>query len=421
MKRRSLLAGIAGVAATALGGAVLLWKPEDRGAPHNEYFSQLNDLLKRDGPGHPVMVVDLDRMDHNIDRLAASVGPDRTWRVVVKSLPSVELLRHVMTRAGTNSLMLFHQPFLSEVATAFPDADVLFGKPMPVQAAASFYAKLGDTSFDPATQVQWLIDTHDRLLQYKALAAKLGINMRINVEIDVGLHRGGLPAPQALEPLLATIKESPNLSFAGLMGYEPHLTGLQADLDHPAVRNVLGIYQGFMDLAGSTGVDITQLTLNGAGSHTLGIYVKDHTMNDLSAGSGVTMPSDFDTYHLATHEPALFIATPILKRYEELRVAGDPWIADFLPWWDPNLQRLYYIYGGYWKARVVSPSGVPDPIYESTNQSPVTTSGSVDLRVDDYMFLRPTQSEHVMLQFGDLLVLKAGELVNSWPVFHQTG
>lgn len=421
MKRRSLLAGMAGVAATALGGAVLMWKPEDRGAPHNEYFSRLNDLLKRDGPGHPVMVVDLDRMDHNIDRLAGSVGPDRTWRVVVKSLPSVELLRHVMTRAGTNALMLFHQPFLNEVAMAFPDADVLFGKPMPVQAATTFYRKLGDTSFDPATQVQWLIDTHDRLLQYKALAERLGTNMRINVEIDVGLHRGGLPAPQALEPLLATIKESPRLSFAGLMGYEPHLTGLQADLDHPAVKNVLGLYQGFMDLAGSTGVDITQLTLNGAGSHTLGIYVKDHTMNDLSAGSGVMMPSDFDTYHLASHEPALFIATPILKRYEELRVAGDPWIADFLPWWDPNLQRLYYIYGGYWKAHVVSPSGVPDPIYESTNQSPVTTSRSVDLRVDDYMFLRPTQSEHVMLQFGDLLVIKASELVESWPVFHQTG
>ena len=29
----------------------------------------------------------------------------------------------------------------------------------------------------------------------------------------------------------------------------------------------------------------------------------------------------------------------------------------------------------------------------------------MDLAVDDYVFLRPTQSEHVMLQFGDLLVV----------------
>ena len=48
-------------------------------------------------------------------------------------------------------------------------------------------------------------------------------------------------------------------------------------------------------------------------------------------------------------------------------------------------------------------------------------SRSVKLTVDDYMFLRPTQSEHVMLQFGDLVVLKDGELIDQWPVFQQTG
>ena len=69
----------------------------------------------------------------------------------------------------------------------------------------------------------------------------------------------------------------------------------------------------------------------------------------------------------------------------------------------------------------MSPPGVPSPLYQSTNQSPVTTSRAVDLQVDDYMFLRPTQSEHVMLQFGDLLTVTDGELDKRWPVFQQTG
>lgn len=144
-------------------------------------------------------------------------------------------------------------------------------------------------------------------------------------------------------------------------------------------------------------------------------------MNDLSAGSGIVKPIDFDTYHLNANLAALFIATPILKRYEELKIPGDPAIAKLLPLWNPNMQRLYYIYGGYWKAKMVSPAGVADPIYQSTNQSPVTTSNTVDLQVDDYMFLRPTQSEHVMLQFGDLLVVSSDQIVASWPVFHQRG
>lgn len=412
MKRRALLLGSAGLAATA-GSSTLLWAPRARATAHDVYFSGLNDLLKREGPGRPVMLIDTDRMNHNIDVLTNSVGQDKTYRVVVKSLPSLPLLREVMQRAKTEALMVFHQPFLNAVAQAFPHADTLLGKPMPVRAAATFYRKLGDTPFAADNQVQWLIDSQDRLLQYQALARQLGTKMRINLEIDVGLHRGGLPEPAALGAALQVIHDDPqHLSFSGFMGYEAHLTGLGASLAHPAVENVLDIYRGYLASARSAGVAVDRLTLNGAGSHTLRIYESDKTMNDLSAGSGVVMPTDFDTAHLSENLPALFIATPILKRYDENIFIPDP---------PPDMRRLYYIYGGYWKARMVSPAHVGEPLYQSTNQSPITTSQEVDLQVDDYMFLRPTQSEHVMLQFGDLLAFKDGAFTERWPVFQQTG
>ena len=130
---------------------------------------------------------------------------------------------------------------------------------------------------------------------------------------------------------------------------------------------------------------------------------------------------DFDTYHLKDNLPALFIATPILKRLDSLQIPIAPIVGKLLSAWDPNRNRLYYVYGGYWKARFVSPAGVPDALFHSTNQEPVSTSDTVDLAVDDYMFLRPTQSEHVMLQFGDLLVIADKEIRDRWPVFHQTG
>ena len=41
------------------------------------------------------------------------------------------------------------------------------------------------------------------------------------------------------------------------------------------------------------------------------------------------------------------------------------------------------------------------------------------LGIDDYVFLRPTQSEAVMLQFGDLQVVRGGQIVDRWPVFTQ--
>ncbi len=417
MKRRSVLHGVA--------ASSVLWVPGVRAneAPetlpvstgHNNYFSALNTMLKRSGPGRPVMLLDKAAMLHNVDAIVRSVGPDKTYRVVVKSLPSVPLLKAVMQRAKTDALMVFHQPFLNEVAREFPASDVLIGKPMPVSAARTFYANFERRrrGFDPAGQIQWLIDSPDRLNQYQQLARELGVHMRVNFELDVGLHRGGLTQPEQLKQALQLIAaDEQHLSVAGLMGYEPHLTGMKAELDHPAVQAVLDVYRKFQAVLVATGYDLTKLTMNGAGSHTLKIYERDSVLNDLSAGSGVVMPTDFDTWHLRQNRPALFIATPILKRYQ-----GNPFIAE-----PPELlERLYYIYGGYWKAQMVSPANTGEPIYQSTNQSPITTSKQVDLQVDDYMFLRPTQSEFVMLQFGDLLTVDAGQISDRWPVFHQTG
>ncbi len=115
MKRRSLLIGSAGVALAA-GTSAILWRPEEAGKPHNAYFSALNQMLKQNGPGRPVMLLDLDRVDGNVDKLAGSVGPDKTFRVVVKSLPSVELLAHVMRRANTNALIVVHDTSLTSIA-----------------------------------------------------------------------------------------------------------------------------------------------------------------------------------------------------------------------------------------------------------------------------------------------------------------
>ncbi len=413
MNRRGLM--------QAAAGSALLWSPYSRAAKpgrgHNAYFAQLNELLKQQGPGHPVLVLDQARMDRNIRRLVESVGKQKQYRIVVKSLPSVPLLQHVMQRSRSQALMVFHQPFLNAVAAAFPAADVLMGKPMPVSAARTFYRKLHNTGaarrFDPGRQLQWLIDSPERLQQYLQLARQLGVTMGVNFEIDVGLRRGGLTEPEQLSAALQVIAANPrHLRMRGLMGYEAHLTGMQASLQHPAVQAVLAAYRGFVQRLQQAGLDPAALTLNGAGSHTLKIYERDHTMNDLAAGSGVVMPTDFDTHHLAAHEPAVFIATPILKRY-----TGNPF-TDQAP---ENMRRLYYIYGGYWKARMVSPDLVGDTIYQSTNQSPIATSQKIDLQVDDYMFLRPTQSEFVLLQFGDLLAVADGQLTGRWPVFHQTG
>ena len=64
---------------------------------HNAYFSMLNALLKENGSGHPVILLDMDTLDQNISVLKKKIAAPKSFRVVVKSLPCIELIRHVMS------------------------------------------------------------------------------------------------------------------------------------------------------------------------------------------------------------------------------------------------------------------------------------------------------------------------------------
>ena len=401
--------------------AGLFW-PKDTGAPHDPYFAAINTELRKHGPAHPCLVIDLDRLDHNLALVRQATGPGRSLRIVAKSLPSLPLLDYVMKAAGSHRLMAFHQPFLSEEAKRFPQADILLGKPMPVRAAAAFYDQLRG-GFDPARQLQWLIDTPERLAQYLALAQERGLRMRINIELDVGLHRGGVAQEQVLLSMLDMIERNPaQLAFGGFMGYEPHVAKLPRIFGTPAQLHgkVMQRYQALKDIAVGAYPRLldSDITLNAGGSMSYRLYEKQSLINDVSVGSALVKPADFDLGLLASHQPAMFIATPVLKKLDGTTIPGADWVGKFGAWWNPNRRRTYFLYGGHWLARYESPRGLLEhPMMGySTNQQFVNGSAATALAPDDYVFLRPTQSEAVMLQFGAMVILRQGRIVDYWPV-----
>ena len=395
---------------------------------HNQYFSKLNAMLKKDGPGHAVIVLDLDILDKNLSELKNTIGDLERFRVVVKSLPSINLIRYILEKTETRKAMVFHRPFLNLIAEEFPEADVLLGKPFPVQAARTFYRELKATSrFDPTQNLQWLIDTHQRLLQYQQLAHDLDQKLRINIEIDVGFHRGGIPEPDKLMPLLETIRsDQAHLIFAGFMGYDPHVpkSGKVFIPTDKAHSKVLKSYGQFIELLKEKFPDLYAgaTTFNGAGSPTYTHYQGEQLLNDLSIGSVLMKPANFDLASLSGHAPAMFIATPVLKKMRGVRVPYLEFLAPIMPKLKRSWGTTIFIYGGYWKALPMSPEGlvINNLFGRSTNQEMWIGPQSTAVEVDDYVFFRPTQSESVMLQFGDLVIVRNSEIVGRWPVFSQT-
>ncbi|MGB0931944.1 MAG: hypothetical protein ACPGVB_14265 [Chitinophagales bacterium] len=114
----------------------------------NTYFSQLNQALQNHYRAIPSLIIDLDRLDKNIDTLKANLKPDADFRIVVKSLPSFDLLQYIMEKANTSKLMVFHQPFLTDLSKRLDSStDILLGKPMPVKTANYYYKSQGQACF----------------------------------------------------------------------------------------------------------------------------------------------------------------------------------------------------------------------------------------------------------------------------------
>lgn len=428
--RRRLLTG--GVAVGALAAAGALLRPRDHGQPHTAYFRALQAELRAQGFMRPSMIIDLDALDHNIEQVTTSVQQgEKALRLVAKSLPSPQLLAYIAERANTRRLMSFHQPFLCQDAEHMPDANILLGKPMPVAMAAQFYRDLRG-AFDPVRQLQWLIDSPARLTEYRELAMSLGQPLNINIELDVGLHRGGVPEGEAgnavLAAMLRMLTEHPEqLRWSGFMGYEPHVVKLPSVLgsSQSLLAKAMATYQQRIDQVQQQAPMLWQqalaagMTLNTAGSPTYRLHEHESIANELAVGSGLLKPTDFDLPSLASHVPAAFIATPVLKKTPGLQLPGLEAASRAYAWWDVNAQEAAFLYGGHWLAQYVSPQGIAaNGLYgHSSNQELALVSPSAGLQVNDLVFLRPTQSEAVLLQFGELVVVRNRRIVDTWPVY----
>jgi D-serine deaminase-like pyridoxal phosphate-dependent protein len=425
-RRRLLLLGALAAPVAYLAAK----RPRKNGGAHNEYFSSLQAALQKAGLFRPTLVIDRQQLRHNLDRLKTNLPKNKQFRVVAKSLPSLPLLKEVRTAMQTDRLMVFHQPHVNLLAAQMPDAQVLLGKPLPTGAAKRFFDDYRPKTFNPARQIEWLIDTPLRLTEYRELAgSRLGKNarMRLNLELDVGLHRGGFRSAQDVAEVLRLIKADPQLEFSGFMGYEAHASKIPDAMGGPrkALATALAFYAECVKAAREVFGEAFKpeaLTLNAGGSTTYELYDESSPNNELAIGSALVKPTDFDTKTLADHQPACFIATPVLKALDRTELPGLEAMTGLFRAWDRNTARTFYLYGGYWLANTVSPPGLQrNAIWgHSTNQDMLNGSTDVQLGVGDFVFLRPHQSEFVFLQFGDLAVYDEGQIVDYWPVFSES-
>lgn len=409
MKRRTLVAGGGALALAGIGA--LAFRPGEVGGMHDAYFKGLSAALKRAGLMRPTLVIDRSRLLANIAAIRKSVdAANLPLRVVAKSLPSLQLLETVMEGINSRRLMVFSAEMLLQLQPV-QMALYLMGKPLPVGEFARVLDKAGPGL---AALVEWLIDTPERLRQYLEVAKSRNVPLSVNFEIDVGLHRGGFSDPQALSGAVRQAQAA-GAAVMGLMGYDPHVPKMPSpDKSFAASQDA---YRKAIEVLKGAGLDPAALTLNSAGSPTFRRHCKGSVANEVSVGSAFVKPGDFDYDDLSDLQPAAFIATPVIKASADQALPGVEALSGAMHWWDRNTQRGFFIHGGHWLAKPVSPPGLEySKLFgRSSNQELLTGSKLVELKPDDHVFLRPDQSEALFLQFGDIAVYDGTAIAEMWP------
>jgi len=399
-------------------------------------FAAWNTELRLKDPGRDTVIVDLDAVDHNIGLVRATLGPQFGLRLVTKSLPSVGLIRHIMRVAGTNRVMSFSEGVLAALLDEFGwTIDALQGRPMPVEGAERLLK-----DYSAAANVRWLVDTVDRATAYAALAKRSHTRLKVAVEIDVGLRRGGAINTGDLLNILAVIDANKKyLTFAGFMGYDGHVPyggafGFDPDTEFAAVHSR---YKDFVNAGASAYPDMfsgNDLVFNSGGTNTYYRYTSDLVdtpVNDMAMGSGFVMPGDFSNLALLGHYPAEYLAIPVLKRIAPAEV---PFALGLLPQMaqsDPNLEVAFFMQSGPGPVQVVYPPElVWNPLLPGGggacpqggdplgNQALMNGSQQLKLAVGDFIFGWICEGS-ALTMWGSVQALRNNDIVQTWATTRE--
>jgi len=388
------------------------------GLPGEEYWRGLQQELNAAGHGTPQILIDLDRLDANADAIVKGIGADR-YRIVEKSLPSLELLEYVQTRTGSSRFLVLHLPFVPMLLQRFPLAHVLVGKPQPIVAVRRVLAAGAD-----AARITFLADSRERLDELAAL----GLPLRVVVEIDVGLHRGGVRLASGLGAVLERFKGT-QLTFAGLLGYDGHVAaapggpGVEAAAARKTFSASQATYREFVDALRGGFPELVRddLIFHTGGTSTFPLYERGGLVNDIATGGGMLRPAGYHGPFVGALSPALFLAAPVLTKTGKLEIPFVTSLAEGLA----DAKQGFTMYGGGWAAQLVWPEGVGFAPFTADgenvnlipNESWMTAPEGLELGPGDWVFHYPRQGD-ALFQFEDILLVRDGKLVaQTWKAF----
>src|SRR4051812_35412869 len=164
----------------------------------------------------PAAIVDLDRLTRNLDRAATyATSHGLALRPHVKTHKSSWIAAEQMRRGAAG--VTCATPREAEVMSTVAD-DILLAYPPVGKARAARIAELARSD-----KVTVALDSLEAIDQIQIAAAEAGVQVGVYVELDLGMHRVGVPAVEAAIGLAKRIEHCAGLSYEGIAFYPGHI------------------------------------------------------------------------------------------------------------------------------------------------------------------------------------------------------
>ncbi len=260
----------------------------------------------------PALVIDLEAFEANLDRMAALLAPTGAkLRAHAKTHKSPVIARLQMARGAVGQCV---QKVAEAEALAWGGVpDILVSNEVVGEAKLARLAGLARIS-----EIAVCADDAAQVAAIETAAARVGVRLRVLVEIDVGARRCGVaPGPDAVA-LAQRIARSPNLVFGGLQAYH----GSAQHKRTPAERGTL--IGGAVEATRRTVEQLRQQGLDcpivgGGGTGTFELEAASGVFTEIQAGSYVFMDADYarnldaDGQPVSTFRHSLFVLATVMS------------------------------------------------------------------------------------------------------------
>jgi len=199
-----------------------------------------------DGYQTPIPVVDLDRMESNLDRMAAYTRDHRLHlRPHVKTHKSLRVAAAQVVRGAAG--LTCATPRELEVMSG-ASASLLLGYP-PVGAGR--LARL--LAVPEPVELRVSLDSAQAIDGLAAAASAAGRPVAVLVEVDLGMRRVGVATAEELVLLARRATDATGLSFEGIAFYPGHIRSGGPESDD-AIRRVSNALAGMLDALAGAGL-----------------------------------------------------------------------------------------------------------------------------------------------------------------------